>query len=176
MFSLMNVPSISDQYLKLLWILGATILFLVAVFRTDNLLGQINYNLNSYKVIFYLMRDLKQMHKLNEKNYKKLAILSRSTQILIMDCGIVLLMIATTSLVIRLAILSGKIFWIWSMIILIPIFITIVTTATSLVCLYIIIFAYYTMIFDQFNHRFDLISDGKIVKRRKIINKQIKDK
>ena len=93
-----------------------------------------------------------------------------------MDCGIVLLMIATTSLVIRLAILSGKIFWIWSMIILIPIFITIVTTATSLVCLYIIIFAYYTMIFDQFNHRFDLISDGKIVKRRKIINKQIKDK
>ena len=174
---MIEVPSISDGNLKLMLILAAIILFLIAVFRTDNLLGEINYNLNPYKVIYYLMNDVKQLHKLNEKNYKKLAILSRSIQILFMDCGNILLVIAITLFMVKIAILSGIIYEIrynWGIVISVLIFITSATTASSLICLYIILFFYYTMIFGQINDEIKLISNEKstFFKRRKmLINK-----
>ena len=171
MFSLIRVPSISDGNLKLLWTLGVIILLLTAVIRTDYLFGEINYNLNPLKVIYYLMKDLKQLHKLNEKNYKKLAILSRSIQIVLMDCGAFLLVIMATLFTIKIAIMSGKIFWILGIIIFISIFIVTATTAVSTVCLYITMFAYYIMIFGQINHQINLISNEKSIffKRRKLI-------
>ena len=173
MFSLMNVPSISDQHLKLLWTLGVLGLFAIAVIRTDNLYGEINYNLSPYKVIYYLMKDLKQLHKLNEKNYKKLAILSRSIQILLVDCGYILVGIVAILFFIKMAILSGKIFWTCGIIILILIFVTSATTSASTVSLYIIIFAYYAMIFGQINHGINLILNEKatLFRRRKLINR-----
>ena len=73
MFSLIDVPSFSGKNLKLLCTLGATTLFLISVIRTDHLIGEIKYHLIPYKVIYYMMMDLKELHKLNEKNYKKLA-------------------------------------------------------------------------------------------------------
>ena len=177
MFSLIDVLSISNEHAKLLWLFGTIFLLLLAVFKTDNLLGEINYNLNPYKVIYYLMKDLKLLHKLNEKNYKKLAILSRSIQILIMDCGTILSVIAGTLIVVKIAILSGKIYWIWGIIIFTLIHITSATTTSSIVCLYIIMLVYYTMIFRQINHQFNLISDGKtFFKRRQIIINKTKQR
>ena len=173
MFALIDVPSISDQNLKLIVILATIMLFQTALIRTDYLFGQINYNLNSFKVIYYLMKDLKQLHKLNEKNYKKLAILSRSIQILFMDCGAILLAIAITLFMIKIAILSWKISWIWCIIINIFIYITNATSSISIICLYIILLAYYTFIFDQINDEINLISSKKTFSKRKklIINK-----
>ena len=137
MFSLIDVPLYSDQHLKLLSILGTIILFLVAIIKTDHLLGEINYHLIPYKVIYALIKDLKKFHKLNEKNYKKLAILSRSIEILVMDCGTILFVIVATLFMINITILSGKIFWIWRIIIFILILITSATTVTSVVALVI---------------------------------------
>ena len=178
MFSIMNVPSISDKHLKLLWTQVAIGLFLIAVIRTDSLYGEINYYLNPYKVIYYLMKDLKQLHKLNEKNYKKLAILSRSIQSLLMDYGYILVGIAAFLFFIKMAILSGKIYWTWGIIIFISIYITSSTTITSTVSLYIIMLAYYTMIFGQINHQINLIVNEKstFFKRRQIIMNKTKQR
>ena len=178
MFSLMNVPSISDEHLKLLWIAGAAGSFVIAVFRTDNLYGEINHNLNPYKVIYYLMKDLKQLHKLNEKNYNKLAILSRSIQFVLMDCGYIVVGIVAILFFIKMAILSRKIYWTWGIIIFISIFVTNATTAASTVFLYIIILIYYTMIFGQINHQFNLTLNEKatLFKRRKLIINETKQK
>ena len=172
MFSLVNVSSISSEHLKLIIILGAIILLLGAVIRTDLLLSEINYNLNPLKVIYYLKEDSKELHKLNEKNYKKLAILSRSIQILFMDCGTILFVIGATLVVIKFAILSWKISWIWNIIIFIFIFIAITTVFTSMTCIYIIMFVYYTMIFGQINHQINLLSNegATFFKRTLIIN------
>ena len=142
-FSLIDIPLISDEHLKLILILGTIIYFLITLTRTDLLLGEINYSLNPYKVIYYLMKDLKELHKLNEKNYKKLAILSRSIQLLFMDCGTILLVIAATLPLIKIATLSAKMYLLWGNIIFILIT---ATTATSSVCLAIIMLSYYTMI------------------------------
>ena len=174
MFALIDVPSISDQHLKLIVILTTIMLFQTALIRTDYLFGQINYNLNPFKVIYYLMKDLKQLHKLNEKNYKKLAILSRSIQILFMDCGTILLAIAITLFMIKIAILSWKISWIWGIIINLLIYITNAASSISIICLYIILLVYYTMIFDQINDEINLVSNKKSTfsKRKKLkINK-----
>ena len=173
MFSMINIPPISSENLKLLCLLGTLLFFLIGFVRTDQFLGKINCNLSPFKVIYYLMKDLKQLHKLNE-NYKKLAILSRSIQILFLDCGTILLVIAGTLYMMKMAILSGKIYWFWGIPIYILIFITFVTTGIAITCVYIIFIAYYAMIFDQINHQINLISNEKLKffkKRKLIINK-----
>ena len=176
MFSLIDVPLSFGKHLKFLLLLGAFIYFLMAVFRTDLVLGEVNYNLNPCKVIYYLMKDLKELHKLNEKNYKKLAILSRSIQFVFMNCITILSVITATIFMIKLAILSWKIFWIWGNIIFILLFILTATTGSSIICLCIIMLYYYTMIFSQINYQIDLISNQKstFFKRRKLIIDKIK--
>ena len=89
-------------------------MFLTAVISTDLLLCEINYNLNPFKVIYYLMKDFtnSQLHKFNDKNYKKLAILSRIIQILFIDCIPILTLIPFSLFIIKIDILPGKIFWI----------------------------------------------------------------
>ena len=180
MFSLIRVPSISDGNLKLLWTLGVIILLLTAVIRTDYLFGEINYNLNPLKVIYYLMKDLKQLHKLNEKNYKKLAILSRSIQILFMDCGTFLIAIAGTLSTIMIVDSSGKILWTCVIIIIfILIYIKAAATGFSSPCLFIIMLYHYIMIFDQINHEINSISNenqSTFFKRRKIIINKTKQR
>ena len=172
MFSLIDVPSIPGKNLKLLDTLTVITMLLMAVVRTDHLIAEIKHDLKPYKVIYYLMKDLKQFHKLNEKNYKKMAILSRSIEILILDCGTTLLVFLTTLFIINVAILSGKIWWILCIIIMILIITTCTTAATSIVCLSIIMFAYYTTIFSQINNQINLISNEQATffKRKKIIN------
>ena len=162
MFSLMDISSFTSQ-LKLLGVLAVSITFLIAVLKTDLILAQINKNLSPFKIVYYLMKDLKQKHKLNDKNYKKLAILSRMTQLILMDCGTTLILVVVMLFVIKMAILSGKFYWISATIILTPIFIIIATTATSTICLIIILFTYYSMIFGQINVQIKLILNGKSV-------------
>ena len=174
MFSLLDVPSIPGKNLKLLCVLGATTLFLIAIIRTDHLIGEIKYHLIPYKVIYYMMMDLKELHKLNEKNYKKMAILSRSIEILLLDCGTILLIFISTLFTIEVAIMSGKIFWILCIIIAVLIVITSVTATTSIVCLCIIMLVYYKTIFSQINNQINLIPNEKLtffIKRGPIINK-----
>ena len=177
MFSLIDVLSTSGQNLKLFLLLGAIMLLLIAVLRADVLLGEINYNLNSFKVLYYLMKDLKELHKLNEKNYK-LAILSRSIQIVFMDYARNLLVITLSLFIVKIGILSGKIFWILGIIIFILIFIAMGITTASVTCLYIIMLSYYALIFSQINHQINLISNEKstFFKRRKLIINKTKQR
>ena len=160
MFSLLDISSFTSQ-LKLLVVLAFSITFLIAVIKTDFILAQINNNLSPLKVIYFLMKDLKQKHKLDDKNYKKLAIISRIIELVLMDCGTSLILIVVMLFVMKMAILSGKFYWISAIIILTPIFIIIATTATSTICLVIILFSYYTMIFDQINVEIKLILNEK---------------
>lgn len=168
MFSLIDVPSLSE-HLKLLLILCATTALLIATLKTDFIFGEINYNLNPFKVIYCLMNDFKQKHKLNNENRKKLAILSRIIQILALDLGIIFIIILITLSGIKMMILSGKLFWTFFLTAMIPVFIIIATTGTTAACLIIIVFAYYTMIFGQINRQINLMSDSMKTPSNKII-------
>ena len=176
LLSLINFPSISSKNLELFLLLATIVFILFAIVRTDLLIAEINSNFSPVKVLYYLMKDLKKFHKLNEKNCEKLAILSRIVQILFMDCGTILSLITVALFSIKFAMLFGKIFRIWCIIIFILtifiiIFITMFAAGASLSCLSIILMSYYTMIFGQINHQINLISNEKstFFKRKKLI-------
>ena len=173
MFSLMMDITLFAGQLKRLMILDASICFLVATFKTDILLGEINCNMKPFKVIYYLMNNIKNNHKLSDKNYTKLAFLSRIIIILLLDCASILLSSGIILFDIKMSVLSNwKLYWITGHLIT-PIFINIVISVTSITCLAIILFMYYKMIFDQINHQINQIFNLSLFKRR-IINKKIK--
>ena len=176
MFSMMDIPLFSG-HLRQLVMLGTSIVFLDAMFKTDYLIGEINCNLNPFKVFYYLMMNWKRNHQLNDKNYKKLAILSRIIQFGLIDFGIIFILIVIYITFIQLAILSkNKLFWISFIVTMTPVYINVPIITISTICLYIIIFKYYIMIFDQINDQINLILCGnkksKLFQRRpKAINK-----
>ena len=176
MFSLMDIP-LFNGHLRQLVMLGVSIVFLDAMFKTDYLIGEMNCNLNQFKVLYYLMMDWKRNHRLNDKNYKRLAILSRIIQFWLIDFGIIFILIVIYITFIQLTILSkNKWFWISYIITTTPIFIYVPIITISTICLYIIIFKYYVMVFDQINDEINLIlcenKKSILFKRRlKTINK-----
>ena len=48
-----------------------------SILKTELILGQIKYNLSPLKVIYQLINNDKESHKLTDRNYNRLAILSR---------------------------------------------------------------------------------------------------
>ena len=141
-------------------ILGASVTLLMASVKTELIFGEINYNLSSFKVIYYLMNDLKQKHKLNSKNYNKLTILSRGIQILTLDFGTIFIIIFALLFMIKMAILSGNFFWILLLILMTPFLIIIVTQGNTTVCITIITFTYYILQFGQINDKINFISNS----------------
>ena len=169
LFSQMDI-SLFSGHLRLLIMLVASFNFMNAIIKMDWIFGEINYNLSPFKVIYYLMMDLKHKHKLNDKNYKKLAILSRITQIMLMDCGTILIVVVTILIFIKLCILSGKFLWISFIFLLTPVMIINLTISTITICFVIIIFAYYKLLFDQINNQINytlnLINELTLFKRK----------
>ena len=174
--SLMAITLFSSGQLKQLMILCASITFTIAMFKIDWLFGELNYNLSPFKILYYLINDWKQKHELNDKNYKKLAILSRIIQTILIDFEAIIVVIVTHLFFIFLASLSSNSsFWMIFFILTIPIIIMIPPTINATICLYIIVFNYYKMIFDQINKQFHLICNTKSKlfhgRQRIIINK-----
>lgn len=161
MFILVDIPLIHIQFKKL-FMLVLSIIILISVFKTDCLLAEMDNNLGILNVIYYLVKDKKDKHKLNDENYKKLAILSRISQLFLIDFVSILILVVFQLFVIIMAILSGKWFWISGIFLFIPIAMTITYTLTTITCLMIIIFAYYIMIFRQINDRIKSISNRSL--------------
>ena len=127
--------------------------------------------LSPFKIFYYLINDWKQKHQLNDKNCKKLAILSRIIQTIMIYFGIIIVRLIYPWFF--LASLSSNLsFWIIFFILMTPVIIMTGTTTIATICLYIIVFNYYTMIFDQINKQFDLICN----KMSKLFNKRQEDK
>ena len=157
MFSLMGIPSSFAEQLKMLIMLFASIAFAVSIFKTSYLFGEIHYNLNQFKVFYYLLMDWKHKHQLNDKNYMKLAIWSRILQIVLVNCGTNVLVFGTLLFTIKLAFMShAPLLWIPFIIVLIPIYFLLASTGTLTICIYFILFEYYIMIFRQINDQFNL--------------------
>lgn len=163
MFSMMDIPSINIQFKKLL-LLALSIVIFISVFKTDCLLAEIGNNLDALNVIYYLVKDKRDKHKLNDKNYKKLGILSRMSQLLLIDVASILILVGFVLFCTILAILSGKWFWISGTFIFTSVVITMIYTVTTITCLVMIIFAYYTMIFRQINDRIKSISNISLMR------------
>ena len=103
MYSLIDSPFLPGHFRTMLLLTAlSTIMILVA--KTDIILGEIKFDLNQLKIFYYLINDVKSKHKLSEANYKKLTILSRIIQILIMNYALKFGITFGSVLIIKIAI------------------------------------------------------------------------
>ena len=162
---------ISNQFLprqfKTFHLLVVFIIGLTAYLRTEFLLGEINYDLKPFKVFYFLINNLNAKHKLNQSNYKRLAILSRLTTCFLIDYGSTLILILTFSFIAIIAILSRQLFWILELILVTPTYIASVHTSST-ACVIFIIIIYYKLRFDQINQEIKSVLPNGVIK---VINK-----
>lgn len=168
-FSLIDGPFLPDLYRTTL-IFGVIIIFLVSVIKTDILIGEIKFNLEPFQVFYLLMNDLKSKHKLNQVNYKRLAILSRTLQLIMLKYATPILIGLGIFILVRITILSQQFTWVFQLAIVTPFYMFSISTLTSCCCIVYIYFSYYKLLFDQINNKIKLlILDGNsnIISRRK---------
>ena len=166
-FSLLKENFLPDHFRIILLIYSFGFIW-VLVIKIDMILAEIKFNLCPLKVFYLLINDLKSEHKLNTLNYNRLAIFSRSVQILLLDFGATMFGIISVGLSGLIAILSQKFIWIFFTICLSPCIILATTYASCWMCINLILSSYYKFRFDQTNSSIKpIITNGK----SNIINK-----
>ena len=132
-------------------LLGVMLFLMISGIKTDILLGEKNYNLGSFKVFHYLMNNVKYKHKLNDLNYRKLAVLSRIIQSFLLHYAGPTIAIVSGITIAGIGIMSNHVFWYIEASLLIPLYLVVATTITSYTCVIYIILTYYKLLFDQMN-------------------------
>ena len=85
-------------------------IFFITVLKTDYLLGELNGHLDTFKVFHIITYNAKFLHKLNEKNYKRLAILSRIIIIIMINYVTTFFSILVPLVILIIAILSKQLY------------------------------------------------------------------
>ena len=89
--------------------------FYASILKTCFFLSEITHQTTKspFKIFYFLMNNLKSKHELNEKNYKKLALISRLIQIIILNYGSPMCLILPLLIFAKITISSQfKIAWI----------------------------------------------------------------
>ena len=148
---------------RTLYLSGALLFMMVALMKIDILLAEKNYNLNPFKVLYYLMCDMKWKHKLIDSNYKKLAILSKLVETGLMDYAGPVIALSSTLILIRIAIASKKLICYFDPLIMATGNIIVSSTITSYFCVIYIVLMYYKMRFEQnYNQIKSMLENGKM--------------
>ena len=92
--------------------MGMALVTLANVAKTDLLLGEFSQNLAPLKVFYYLMNNYKFKHRLTDKNYKRLGILTRTILVFIFDYTTASGVLSFYVVLGVFAILSRKLYWI----------------------------------------------------------------
>ena len=135
-----------------IFVVGYTIIaFWILVIKIDMILAEIKWNLNSLKVFYFLINNIKSKHKLTDLNYNRLTILSRISQIILVNYGTPIAALSFMALIVLIAILSQKIIFILLAINLISYTLIAVIAFSCWICINLILSSYYKMRFDQIN-------------------------
>ena len=152
LFSLYKFPTpISNFRIIVLVVVISSIL--IFVIKIDFILGQINYELSSLKMFYFLKMNLKLKHKLNAKNYKKLVILSQIIVLSLLDYGVSTAVICAAAFNTTMSLWTKKFIWIIEAIKLTPFYLIQVVTLSTWMCIVYILICYYKFRFDQVNHQ-----------------------
>ena len=116
-YSLVKIKYLPDQFKLCASLLTIGSIWIIII-RIDLLI--IKSNLYPLKIFDFLINNFISKHKLTEFNYNRLAILSRTIQIMVLDYGIPIPLIIALALIISFAILSQKLIWILESIFMIP--------------------------------------------------------
>ena len=155
LFSLYEFPiPINNFRIVVLVVIISSIL--IFVIKIDFILGQINDELSSLKVFYFLKKNLKLKHKLNVKNYKKLVILSQIIVLFVLDYGVSTAAICAAAFNTTMSLWTKKFIWIIEAIKLTPYYLITVVTLSTWMCIVYILICYYKFKFDQVNDQITL--------------------
>ena len=127
------------------------LLFFCSVVKTDYLLTEINNRLEALKMFHILSLNLKSLHQLTEKNYKRLALFSRILIVLLINYGAIFFSILLPLLWLTLAILSKRMYMLMHFILFLPLYVNLTYVSLAACCICYIYFVYYSMRFNQLN-------------------------
>ena len=160
LYSFLDGPYLPD-HCRVLITLGIIILLFISVLKTDLLIGEIKFNSKPFEVFYYLMHDVKSKHKMNEKNYKRLAIISRIVQLIMMKYVLHFIFGLVVICNCIVAITSRRLIIAFILATFTPFYLMINLTATFVCCFLYIYFSYYKMLFDQYNSQFKILISDK---------------
>ena len=145
--------------------------FYASILKTGFFLSEITHQTTKspFKIFYFLMNNFKSKHKLNEKNYKKLALISRFIQIILLNYGAPICLILPILIFGEITISSElRISWIFHSILITAQFSYLVITIIIAYCVVFTYFSYFIMRFNQINHKIKQISIGKINKTKEM--------
>ena len=175
LYSFLKVDFIPD-HLRLLFFTFSLAFNYVSAIKIDMILAEIKLNSNPLKRLYFLMNDLKSEHKLSDLNYNQLAIWSRLSQLLIIDCGLPITILIMQALIVAVAILSQKFISILFSIFFVCVSQLAVTIMAIWMCINIILISYYKMRFDQIHSSIkSIVSNGRCNVINKRREKQLKN-
>ena len=166
LISLLENPKIPFDQLKQIIGVFSAFLFLISILKTNFLREEKRNNLVQLKFIYYLMMNDQSNHKLNNRNYKILKIITRIFYFhLVQVGGIYGLPFIFVLFCIFLIVTKSAILIILSPLLIYTIFIY-CTTSVGLLPLIYIILIYYIMRFNQINTQFLLFHKIKRISPR----------
>ena len=139
-----------NQMKQLLFLLNA-LLITASMLKSDIFLEEHYYNLQSLKFFHYLNYDLKQMHKLNDKHYKILTVLTRLSSLFWFKIYFPLALTVVPLIFVATGILKESFLFDFLILVIYYVDIKIQAIYSSLLSLILITSFYYKYKFDQIN-------------------------
>lgn len=156
LYSFYEFEYLTDQFRVIIFDVLLVSAFVIMV-KIDLILGELKCNLRPLKIIYFLVNNLKEKHKLNQKNYNRLVLSLQMFQFLFMDYGgavtLILILVFNTAM----SIWSRKLIWIIEAIKLTPFYLIEVVTLSTWMCSVYVLVSYYKFRFNQINDGFKLI-------------------
>ena len=166
-YSLLHTDFLPGHF-RILVIGSALASIMILAIKIDMILAEIKSNLSPLKVFYFLINNLKTKHKLTDLNYNRLAILSRIVLTVLLEYGVPISLELAIVFCVLIAILSQKLIWIFLSINFVPCVLLSGVIFTSWMCINFILFAYYTMRFDQIHSSIkSIVSNGSFINKRR---------
>ena len=166
-FSFIKSPFLPDDFNVL--IIAITIFMIhCSMVKTDLLFAEIKYNLDQFKIIYLIAKDIKSKHKLTQKNYNQLTNILRISTVMLFYYGIPILSLTGILIQIIFLIKTKRFIWLITTIFIIPFYINgyICMSACGLILVFLV--SYYKMRFDQLHDEVEsIIPNGKVITKRK---------
>ena len=167
--SLIESPFLPDDF-NVLIVLVIIALSAVSTIKTDILFGEINNNLNQLKIYYFLAKDIKSKHNLNEENYKKFVILFRIYFVILLYYGLPIASLVIILFPLILIIKTKRLFILFHWIFITPIYINVTIVLAGATIIGFCLISYYKMRYDQLHYKIkSIIPNGKwkfIIKRK----------
>ena len=156
-----NVP----KHFRILHVMAMIGFSLACIVKTEFIIGEKIYHLKPLRVFYCLINNWKFSiikHNLNVKNYKRLAFLTRISQMFMLDYCVPIIIFVGTLIIGRTALLTGQLFWILEVIHLIPLYLWASYAIAFGFVIFYVYFSYYKMLFDQLNVKIkQIIPNGR---------------